>query len=75
MSAITAERGDLPYPEACIISHASVYLFAFHCTRCISTPTFERCYEPVGGHRAPINVVWMQLLKGGCPAEVAQPRG
>lgn len=32
MSAITAERGDLPYPEACIISHASVYLFAFHCT-------------------------------------------
>jgi succinate dehydrogenase / fumarate reductase iron-sulfur subunit len=22
----------LPYPEACIISHASVYLFAFHRT-------------------------------------------
>ena len=33
MSATTAARGDLPYPEACIISHASVYLFAFHCTR------------------------------------------
>jgi hypothetical protein len=32
MSAITAARGDLPYPEACIISHASVYLFAFHRT-------------------------------------------